>query len=102
MIRRYLGCILMEALLLCAASAGQLPGAEAKKLAYPKAPTSGQVDDYHGIKVADPYRPLEDVDSDAVRTWVDAENKLTLDYLREIPARDQIRSRMKELLQYER
>ena len=51
------------------------------------APTSDQVDDYHGTKVADPYRPLEDPDSAPTRAWIEAENKLTFGYLEEIPAR---------------
>ena len=39
----------------------------ASKFDYPAAPSSNQVDDYHGIKVADPYRPLEDPDTAASR-----------------------------------
>jgi prolyl oligopeptidase len=73
-----------------------------KRLDYPAAPTSNQVDDYHGTKVADPYRPLEDPDSVETRAWVAAENKLTFAYLEQIPAREKIRARMKELLNYER
>jgi prolyl oligopeptidase len=60
------------------------------------------MDDYHGTKVADPYRPLEDPDSVETRAWVAAENKLTFAYLEQIPAREKIRARMKELLNYER
>jgi prolyl oligopeptidase len=73
-----------------------------KKFDYPAAPTSNQVDDYHGTKVADPYRPLEDPDSVETRAWVAAENKLTFAYLEQIPVREKIRARMKELLNYER
>jgi len=75
---------------------------EVKKLNYPAAPASNQVDDYHGTKVADPYRPLEDPDSAPTREWIEAENKLTFGYLEQIPVRDKIRARMKELLSYER
>src|SRR5438477_4115408 len=55
--------------------------------AYPPAPKSDQVDDYHGTKVADPYRPLENADSDESRKWIEAENKLTFDYLEKISER---------------
>ncbi len=44
---------------------------------YPEAPRSPTTDDYHGTKVADPYRPLEDPDAPATRAWVEAENKVT-------------------------
>jgi prolyl oligopeptidase len=73
-----------------------------KKFEYPAAPTSNQVDDYHGVKVADPYRPLEDPDSGPTRAWIDAENKLTFSYLEQIPAREKIRTRIRELQDYER
>jgi len=53
-------------------------------LAYPKAKTVEQVDDYHGVKVADPYRWLEDTDSADTHAWVEEENKLTFGYLEQI------------------
>jgi prolyl oligopeptidase len=71
-------------------------------LAYPKAPTSNQVDDYHGTSVADPYRPLEDPDAPATRTWIAEENKLTRAYLDANPERHAIEKRLKELWNYER
>src|SRR6476646_259441 len=58
-----------------------------KKNSYPTAKKGEQVDDYHGVKVADPYRWLEDLDSDETRNWVEAENKLTFGFLEAIPAR---------------
>jgi prolyl oligopeptidase len=73
-----------------------------KKFDYPAPPTSDQADDYHGTRVADPYRPLEDPDSAPTRAWIEAENKLTFGYLEQIPAREKIRARLIELLNYER
>src|SRR5215469_7083399 len=72
------------------------------KLDYPKAKLVDQVDDYHGTKVADPYRWLEDTDSADTRAWVEAENKLTFSYLDKIPYRPAIRARLTKLWDYER
>jgi prolyl oligopeptidase len=94
--------VLLAALLLCTGTGSAQQNGEAMRFDYPAAPTANQVDDYHGTKVADPYRPLEDPDSAPTRAWVEAENKLTFGYLEQIPAREKIRARMKELLNYER
>ena len=72
------------------------------KLDYPKAKTVDQVDDYHGTKVADPYRWLEDTDSPDTLAWVQAENKLTFGYLDQIPYRKAIHDRLTKLWNYER
>ncbi|HZP66580.1 MAG TPA: prolyl oligopeptidase family serine peptidase [Rudaea sp.] len=72
------------------------------KNAYPAAKTVAQVDDYHGTKVADPYRWLEDIDSPDTRAWIEAENKLTFERLNRIPGRDRLKRRLTELWNYER
>ena len=64
---------------------------QAQTLQYPSARKSDVVDDYHGTKVADPYRWLEDPDSPESRSWIEAENRLTNAYLADIPARGRIR-----------
>ena len=69
---------------------------------YPVARKSDQVDDYHGVKVADPYRWLEDLDSEETRKWVEEENKLTFAYLAEIPARTTIKDRLTKLWNFEK
>src|SRR5256885_663459 len=71
-------------------------------LAYPKAKTVDQVDDYHGTNVADPYRWLEDADSPDTKAWVEEEDKLTFGYLEKIPYRGAIRERLLKLWNYER
>jgi len=60
------------------------------------------VDDYHGTKVADPYRWLEDPDSPETRAWVEAENAVTFAFLERIAARNRIRERLTRLWNYER
>ncbi|HIK96338.1 MAG TPA: S9 family peptidase, partial [Planctomycetes bacterium] len=61
-------------------------------LVYPQTKTVPQHDDFHGTKVDDPYRWLEDDvrESKDVAAWVEAQNKLTFDYLKKIPGRDNI------------
>lgn len=88
--------------LLCVAAllAGDAPSFT--RLDYPKAKRVDQVDDYHGTKVADPYRWLEDTDSPDTLAWVQAENKLTFGYLDQIPYRKAIHDRLTKLWNYER
>src|ERR1017187_1555884 len=69
---------------------------------YPAAPRSDQVDDYNGTKVADPYRPLENPDAPESRKWIEAENKITFDFLKTIPERDAIKARLTALWDYEK
>src|SRR3954466_11114301 len=73
-----------------------------KPFAYPQPPKSEQADDYHGTKVADPYRDLENLDSEATKKWIEAENKLTFDYLATIPERQKIKDKMTALWNYEK
>src|SRR5271156_5915029 len=49
----------------------------AETLEYPAPARGAAVDDYHGTRVPDPYRGLEDLDSPATRAWVGAEAPLT-------------------------
>ena len=69
---------------------------------YPNAKKVEQVDVYHGVSVADPYRWLEDVDSADTKAWVDVQNKITFDYLATIPQRELLRKRLTELWNYEK
>ena len=69
---------------------------------YPPTRKSGQVDDYHGTRVEDPYRWLEEVDSPETRAWVEAQNAVTFRFLESIPARPAIHRRLTELWNYER
>ena len=69
---------------------------------YPVTKKIEQVDDYHGTKVADPYRWLEDETSPETAAWVEAQNAVTFPYLERIPYRDALRARVMELNDYER
>src|SRR5258707_14538879 len=59
-----------------------------------------QVDSYHGVKVSDPYRWLEDDRSEETARWVKAENEVTFSYLDKIPYRAQVMKRLEQLYNY--
>jgi len=73
-----------------------------RAIVYPKAKKVEQVDEYHGVKIADPYRGLEDADTPDSRAWIDAENKITYPYLEAIPQRGAIKDRLTEMWNFER
>src|SRR5258708_25098007 len=72
------------------------------EIKYPDARQCDQTDDYHDTQVPDPYRWLEDPDSEETRSWIEAENKLTFGYLEAIPQRDAIRERLTKLWDFEK
>lgn len=83
------------------------PGVEvqpdgSKRFAYPESKRVDQVDDYHGTKVADPYRWLEDLDSADTAAWVGAQNDVTFGYLETIDEREVIKKQLTKLWNYER
>ncbi|MDE6802318.1 MAG: prolyl oligopeptidase family serine peptidase [Muribaculaceae bacterium] len=69
---------------------------------YPVAPTDNTVDTYFDLTVADPYRPLEDDTAAVTKAWVEAENKVTQDYLAQIPYRRKLRDRLETLFNFPR
>lgn len=73
-----------------------------EKFNYPQTRKMAQTDDYHGTKVEDPYRWLEDDRSAETAAWVEAENKVTRQYLDAIPGREAIKNRLTELWNYTR
>jgi prolyl oligopeptidase len=71
-------------------------------LRYPESTRADTVDVIHGVEVPDPYRWLEDLDSEQTREWIKAQNQLTFEYLGRIPSRERIAKRIRELWDYER
>jgi prolyl oligopeptidase len=69
----------------------------AQQLQYPPTRKVEQVDTYHGVKISDPYRWLEDDNSPETAAWVEAENKVTFPYLEQIPFRKQLQARVEQL-----
>jgi prolyl oligopeptidase len=72
------------------------------RLQYPVAKRGDVVDVYHDVKVQDPYRWLEAVDSQATRDWVAAQNAVSQPYLERLPQRTWLGNRLKQLWTYER
>jgi prolyl oligopeptidase len=72
------------------------------QLVYPKTKEISQTDDYHGVKVADPYRWLEDDNSAETKAWVQDQNKVTESFLNTIPFRDKIQKRLETLWNYDK
>ena len=71
-------------------------------LKHPRTHRVGQVDDYHGTRVADPFRWLENPDSPESRRWIEAQNVVTSNYLAKIPSRAALKERLTKLWNYER
>jgi prolyl oligopeptidase len=75
---------------------------EAAGLGYPEAPRGEVVDEYHGVRVADPYRWMEDPDAAATRDFVARQNAFAQPLLESLPQRAWIRQRLDTLWNYER
>ncbi|MGB5242256.1 MAG: prolyl oligopeptidase family serine peptidase [Lutimonas sp.] len=72
------------------------------EIKYPETRKDNTIDTYFGEKVADPYRWLEDDLSAETEAWVKSQNKVTFDYLSQIPYREDIKKRLTELWNYEK
>jgi prolyl oligopeptidase len=70
------------------------------QLKYPETKKTDVVEDYHGTKVPDPYRWLEDDNSEETKAWVKEQNNVTFDYLNKIPYRAQWLKRLEEINNY--
>ncbi|HSS44027.1 MAG TPA: prolyl oligopeptidase family serine peptidase, partial [Thermoanaerobaculia bacterium] len=68
---------------------------------YPSAPKGDTVDDYHGTRVPDPFRSLENAEDPSTAAWVDAENALTRRLL-DRSEREALKARITELMDYPR
>jgi prolyl oligopeptidase len=74
----------------------------ANKINYPKTAKEKVIDTYFGAKVQDPYRWLENDTSAATAMWVKAQNKVTNDYLNQIPFRNDLKKRLTNLSNYQK
>ena len=72
------------------------------EVTYPETRIDTIVDDYHGTKISEFYRWLEDDNSDETIDWVKRQNEVTFDYLSKIPFRENIRKRLEQVWNYEK
>ena len=86
----------MIGLVLASVAAAMPPGG----IVYPQTPRGDQRDTYFGATVPDPYRWLEDDNSEQTKQWVVQENAVTHAYLEKIPYRRQVKARLEELYNY--
>ena len=101
---RHAAALLLLPLAACAMNAAPPAPAPAASIVYPRTPRQDLVEAQFGVKVADPYRWLEDDvrESAPVRQWVAEQNALTHSFLATLPARAAFQARMRELFSYER
>jgi prolyl oligopeptidase len=69
---------------------------------YPKTATEETTNEYFGHKVTDPYRWLEDTESEATAQWIESQNKITNAYLQSLPSRPMFREKLEAFWNYER
>jgi prolyl oligopeptidase len=100
----FVGLVLTIGIMSNAESSVSTKSEGGSKITYPDTRRVDQVDEFHGVKVEDPYRWLEaDVrESEEVAKWVEEQNKVARAYLDAIPQRPQIVERLTELYDYER
>lgn len=88
--------------LILAAFAPGADGASVHSSKYPATATEAVVDTYHGTKIADPFRWLEDNEAEQTRAWIDQENKITQAYLEKCASREEFRKRLTEVWNYDK
>jgi len=103
---RYAACagVLTALLVACASTqpTARHTAETAASLQYPATVRGDVVDDYHGVRVADPYRWFEDPNAQATKDWVTAENAVSQPFLERLPQRAWLGERLKQLWTYER
>ncbi len=100
--KNQLHCFALIGLVILTLAACNEGGGKSPSIEYPEAVRGDTVDNYFGEQVADPYRWFEDLDSDAVSAWVEAQNAISTPFLESIPAHETITKRLTELWNYER
>ncbi len=72
------------------------------QIIYPDTKKVNQEDNYFGTIIKDPYRWLEDDNSEETKAWVKKENAVTENYLSQIPFRQKVKDELKSMWNYTR
>lgn len=104
MLKNYTNILLLGAVLTACGNQQQTiePAASMNLKPYPQTKKEAVIDNYFGTKVSDPYRWLENDTAADTKAWVAAENKVTQDYLAQIPFRNAMKNRLEKLWNYEK
>ncbi|OZV70903.1 prolyl oligopeptidase family serine peptidase [Winogradskyella aurantia] len=96
--------ILLLAITLCifVSCKNEPETSKAIAVTYPETTKTDTVDTYFGVDVEDPYRWLEDDRSEATEAWVKSQNEVTFGYLNNIPYREELKTRLSKLWNYEK
>src|SRR5579864_4476416 len=95
---RLILCVAVIVMSLLASGQKYSPSETTSNMTPPKAEINIVVDDYHGHKVSDPYRWLEDAQSPQTQRFVEEQNGYTKQVLDSIPGKDKLRARLEQLL----
>lgn len=69
---------------------------------YPQSRRAEVKEEIHGREIADPYRWLEEIDSEETKKWIEKQNALTEDFIEDIPFREEIKEKLEEIWNYDR
>lgn len=104
MLKNYTNILLLGAILTACGNQQQTiePASSMNLKPYPQTKKEAVIDNYFGTEVSDPYRWLENDTAADTKAWVAAENKVTQDYLTQIPFRNAMKNRLEKLWNYEK
>jgi prolyl oligopeptidase len=74
--------------------------ASSECLEYPLTEQIAHDEDYFGTNVADPFRWLEDLNSEKTQSWIKQQNACASEYFANLPSRQEIKNRLKELINF--
>ncbi|HRH35092.1 MAG TPA: S9 family peptidase, partial [Catalimonadaceae bacterium] len=92
----------MKKILILSLLTAAMPDLKAQSIAYPQTRKVEVTENYHGTRVSDPYRWLEDDTAASVGEWVDNQNAVTDQFISKIPFVSKIKERLEKLYNFPR